>query len=59
MAIVGGVLIGWGVGMLVGQTTAVLLIGLGAGFVLEGIIDALGDGVGLPMVRVRRRRGSE
>ncbi|MEW6663205.1 MAG: hypothetical protein ACOY9Y_07190 [Bacillota bacterium] len=37
MAVVGGLLVGIGVGMLFGNTGAGILIGLGVGFIIEHI----------------------
>jgi hypothetical protein len=41
-AFVGGILVGLGLGILLGDFIAWLLIGLGAGFILMGFIAALG-----------------
>jgi hypothetical protein len=41
-AFVGGILAGLGIGILLGDVAAWLLIGLGAGFVLMAFIAALG-----------------
>jgi F0F1-type ATP synthase assembly protein I len=41
-AFVGGILVGAGLGIMLGDFAAWLLIGLGAGFILMGFIAALG-----------------